>query len=334
MSSPAELRPDDVAGSLGRNDGGFGRDQSMYYDHPILQRPHWGWEIEWYFYVGGLASGSALLAWLGSRSGDDPALVRQGRYIAVAGAAVSGVLLIKDLGRPERFLNMMRIVKLKSPMSVGVYALSGFSALAGAAAADQAYLDRLLPIDVARLVPAPLRDALLAPFAALLGSYTGVLLSATAIPIWYTGRRHIPAIFVCSATSTACALNVALLALQPGDHERTIHKLERLELFASACEWLLLRDYRRAAGTTIGRALFDGEIGKQLEAQTLRAGIAAPFALNLAGRAGIARGGAAGRVRMLVAAGLTLAGGLMLRKAVVRAGKVSADDTRAYLQPR
>src|ERR1700733_14089900 len=128
---------------MARGDGGFGSDQQSYYDHPILQKPHWGWEIEWYFYLGGLGSGSALLAMLADWSGQPSSapLVRNGRYAAMIGAAASGLLLIKDLGRPERFLNMLRIVKLKSPMSVGVYALSSFSATAGLAAAEQLHAD-------------------------------------------------------------------------------------------------------------------------------------------------------------------------------------------------
>ena len=86
---PAAITPDDVAASMARGDGGFGRDQQSYFDHPILQKAHWEWQIEWYFFVGGIASGSALLAALGDIFGDpaDAQLVRNGRYVALAGAA-------------------------------------------------------------------------------------------------------------------------------------------------------------------------------------------------------------------------------------------------------
>jgi formate-dependent nitrite reductase membrane component NrfD len=330
------ITPDDVAASLGRNDGGFGRDQSSYYDIPLLQKPHWGWEIEWYFFIGGIASGSAILAALADVIGepDDVRIVRLGRYAATLGGAISGVLLIKDLGRPERFLNMMRIVKLKSPMSVGVYALSAFSVFSGLMLTRQAKADGLLPFDPAGFLPRVPLDVAWAGSAALLGSYTGVLIGATAIPIWFIGSRHIPAIFVCSATSTACAFTLAVLALVPGTKSSTLRKIERLEIFAATLELALLRDYRRRSGA-LGTALFDGRIGAQLRTTTELFGIIVPVVLNLPGA--FSRGehtGRAARARTLLAAGLTLAGGLALRRCLLRAGKVSAADPRAYINHR
>jgi formate-dependent nitrite reductase membrane component NrfD len=226
---------------------------------------------------------------------------------------------------------MLRIVKLKSPMSVGVYALLGFSATASLAAAEQAHADGWLPFDFAGLLPKPLRMLATGALSALLGSYTGVLVSATAIPVWFSGRRFLPAIFVCSATSTACALHLALLALAPASHVPTMRKLERLEAVAACGEASLLLVYRRSA-RSLGAPLFSGAIGKRLELGTGVLGIALPLVLNLA--SGFARGSHDGRIhrgRALLAAGLTLAGGFVLRRAVLRAGKVSADDPRAYI---
>ncbi len=327
------ITPDDVAASLGRNDGGFGREQTSYYDLPVLHRPHWGWEIEWYFFVGGIASGSAILAALSDAIGDpdDEPVVRLGRYAATVGAAISGALLIKDLGRPERFLNMFRIVKLKSPMSVGVCALTLFSTLSGFALTRQAKADGWLPFDPTGFVPRVALDVAWAGSAALLGSYTGVLIGATAIPVWFTGSRHIPAIFVCSATSTACAFTLGVLSVVPGTTTATMRKIERLEIFAAACEALLLRDYR-ARARTLGAPLFEGRIGKRLQNLTVVLGIAAPIALNLPSALGRAEHtGWRARARTLLAAGLTLTGGLVLRQSMLRAGKVSAGDPRAYL---
>jgi hypothetical protein len=120
------ITPDDVAASLGRNDGGFGREQTSYYDLPVLHKPHWEWEIEWYFFIGGVASGSAILSALCDVIGDpaDATVVRIGRYAATIGAGISGVLLIKDLGRPERFLNIEI-----ADVGRGVRALRVFDAL-------------------------------------------------------------------------------------------------------------------------------------------------------------------------------------------------------------
>jgi formate-dependent nitrite reductase membrane component NrfD len=330
----AAITPDDVAASLARGDGGFGRDQQNYFDHPILQKAHWGWEIAWYFFIGGIASGSALLATLAARFADpgDAALVRNGRYAAMAGAVASGVLLILDLGKPERFLNMLRIVKLKSPMSVGVCALSGFSALTSLAFAEQLHADGIVPWNLDRPVPSLLRDAALAPFAALLGSYTGVLISATAIPVWFSGRRTIPAIFVCSATATACALHIALLALDRRSNAATMRKLERLQIVAAIAERVLLRAYDRDAGA-LGAPLFRGPRGKRLTLVTEVLGTAVPIALNLAGAfARTASTTPVHRARALLGAGLTLAGGFVLRESILAAGRASADDPQAYLR--
>ncbi len=332
----ASYTPDDVAASLARGDGGFGRNQQSYYDHPILQKPHWSWEIEWYFYLGGIASGSALLAMLEEIAGGTATapLVRNGRYAALLGAAASGALLTMDLGRPERFLKMLRIVKLKSPMSVGVYALLGFSATAGLAAAHQAHGDGLLPFDLGRLVPAWLRALAVGATSALLGSYTGVLIAATAIPVWFSGRRFLPALFVCSATSNACALHLGLLALTPGRHGETKRRLERLEAVAAFGEAVLLRAYERSAGR-LGDPLFRGEIGKAVRGGTALLGIAVPTLLNLmSGFAKNDHDGPAHRGRALLAAGLTLYGGFVLRRSILRAGKKSADDAQAYITHR
>jgi formate-dependent nitrite reductase membrane component NrfD len=225
-------------------------------------------------------------------------------------------------------------VKLKSPMSVGVYSLLGFSLTAALSAAGQAHADGLLPFDLTRLVPKHLRMLAVEFTASILGSYTGVLVSATAIPVWFSGRRFLPAIFVCSATSNACALHLALLALTPGSHGAVMRKLERLEVFAAFGEAALLRAYRRHA-RSLGDPLFRGAIGQRLKTGTEVVGIALPLLINLS--SGFSRrpnDGAAHRGRALLAAGLTLFGGLVLRRAVIQAGKKSADDPRAYINHR
>ncbi|GAC1411576.1 MAG: polysulfide reductase NrfD [Candidatus Velthaea sp.] len=324
-SAATDLTPENVAASMGRGDGGFGRDQSGYYNLPVLKRAHWGWEVTVYFYLGGVGAGSALLATAAAAGGApaDRALVRTGRYTALAGAALSGLLLVMDLGRPERFLQMLRIAKLKSPMSVGVYSLLGFSGAAALACADQLHADGVVHVNAGGFVPRPVRGALLALTAGLMASYTGVLISATAIPVWYAGRRHIPAMFVCSAVSTACAFNSLLLMLS-GGNAATIARLERIEAIAAAFEGALLLDYERRSGRP-GHALFAGAIGTRLKRYTLGGGIAVPLALHLWGalRRRPVRGHA---LRTLLSAALTLAGGYVLRDSLIRAGRTSADD--------
>jgi formate-dependent nitrite reductase membrane component NrfD len=332
-AAAGNFSPDAVAASMARGDGGFGRDQQTYFDHPVLRKAHWRWEIVWYFFVGGAAAGSSALATLAARGGDpaDAELVRNGRYAALAGSIASSALLVKDLGRPERFLNMLRIFKLKSPMSVGVYTLVSFSTGAGFAALEQAREDGLVPLPVGPLVALsrPLRAFTATVSTAFMGSYTGVLISATAIPLWYTGRRHIPAIFACSALTSGAALQSLLLALFGGS-PRTAKKLETIELVTSLAEAALLTAYERHAGE-LGAPLFTGKRGSRLKTWTVGLGIALPALLNLP--AVLSRKPAKHhRLRTIVASSLALAGGYVLREAFIEAGRDSADDPRAYLR--
>src|SRR5512133_3584578 len=101
---------------------------SGYYGYPALKRPEWRWEIPAYFFLGGLAAGSYLIATLADLFGtqEDRPVSRVGRYLAFASVAVSPLLLVRDLGRPERFSHMLRILKTRSPMSMGTFGLSGF----------------------------------------------------------------------------------------------------------------------------------------------------------------------------------------------------------------
>jgi len=322
--------PDAVATSMQRGDGGFGRDQQTYYDHPVLQKPHWKWEIVTYFFVGGIAAASSALAALAAAGGDpdDALLVRNARYSALAGALVSGALLVKDLGRPDRFLNMLRIVKLKSPMSVGVYVLSLFSMNAGLRALEQLRADGHVPFAVPGWIAKPLRVSTGAPSTALMACYTGVLVSATAIPVWFTGRRHIPAIFVCSAASTGAALQNGLLALTGGS-ARTSKKLAVIELIASSAEAILLLHWRLSVGES-AKPLFRGTRGRRLERFTLVGGLALPALLLLPSV--VSRRPRHDPALGLIAAAAALFGGYVLRESVVYAGRDSASDARAYLR--
>jgi formate-dependent nitrite reductase membrane component NrfD len=263
--------------------------------------------------------GSGILVLLADdRPGREPDLARSARYVSLVLAAVCPLVLITHLGRPERFLNMLRIAKFKSVMSMGVWALVSFGGLATLEAAAQLARDRILPKWIAALAPRGVTNVLAGFNGAFMAGYTGVLLSATAIPVWGIGKRYIPAFSVCSGFAGACALNAAILALTGSD--RTRHKLERLEFIASTAEYLLLEAFRRHAGP-IGDPMFCGERGKKLFRFTQLAGIIGPAALGL-----LPFGG---RTKTLLASALTLAGGYVLRETLIEAGKASADDPRA-----
>lgn len=288
-----------------------------YYEQPVLKRPHWGWNVVTYLFLGGIMGGSSIIAALADTraSKSQRRLVRNANRTSLVLAVVCPLVLISHLGRPERFLHMLRILKLKSPMSLGVWGLVAFSGIATAS--------------VAGLAPpgTPLVQAMLGSFIA---GYTGVLISATAIPIWAKGKRHIPAVSVCSGVASASALQ-SLLLVRDGD-DAPLEKLERLELAASAAELLILLDFRRYAGE-YGKPMYTGARGERFRALTLMAGLTVPLILN-SGRVLVKVRGTLGRVLTVLSAGMTLLGGYILRETLIEAGKTSADDPRvAFAQP-
>jgi formate-dependent nitrite reductase membrane component NrfD len=209
---------------------------ATYRDAPLLKPPVWTWEIPIYFFVGGAAGAAAIIGaaaqWSG---GSHPALVRDARWIAAAGALLSPLLLISDLGRPARFLNMLRVFKLRSPMSVGAWTLAVFSGAAVAA---------VLPLGTLSEAAA-LGSALT---GAILATYTGVLLGATVIPAWSRHVDVLPVVFGASGLAAA----VGILELL--GHRTAAMNL--LGITAAAVETvLMLILWRRGhAGTRLMRA--------------------------------------------------------------------------------
>src|ERR671933_2700247 len=163
------------------------RDDKWYYDIPPIKPAHWAWEIWLYFWFGGIGAGAHLASVAGQLLGwKDKAFFRASRYTVLVTMIISPVLLILDLGRPERFLNMLRILKLRSPMSLGSWALFIFGDLGGFIATAQAARDGLLgrnPLSrtLTRLVPERALSVLALPFALFVGAYGGILIAATSV---------------------------------------------------------------------------------------------------------------------------------------------------------
>ena len=319
--STAQLPPQPSESDRGASsgDGLPAHASATYYERPLLKKPHWGWEVVTYLFLGGIMGGSGILVMIADdRPEREADLARSARYVSFVLAATCPLVLITHLGRPERFLNMLRIAKFKSVMSMGVWGLLSFSAPATLAAAGQLSRDGVLPKWIASFAPRAVTNVLQGVIGAFMAGYTGVLISATAIPVWGIGKRHIPAFSVCSGLAGACAVNAAILTLTGTD--RTRHKLERLELIASTAEYVLLEVFRRHAGS-IGDPMFGGARGQKLRTFTQFAGILGPAVLGL-----LPFGG---RTKTLLASALTLAGGYVLRETLIEAGKASADDPRA-----
>ena len=172
-----------------------------YYGRPILKEPVWREpDVPLYLVLGGMAGASAAMAAVAAAAGR-PDLARVGALTAAGGALTSVGALVHDLGRPERFLNMLRVFKPTSPLSVGSWILSPFSALAAASAGSA--LTGLLPS-----VGALARGA-----AGLLGpamcTYTAVLLADTAVPAWHEAYPELPFAFAGSALTSAAGVAMA-----------------------------------------------------------------------------------------------------------------------------
>lgn len=203
-----------------------------YYGRQIIKTPTWKTpDVPLYLFLGGLAGCSAVLAEGAALSGR-PELERVARLAAAGGAAAGTVALVHDLGRPERFLNMLRVLKPTSPLSVGSFILAPFSALSGAAAAS--HLTGLLP-RLGRL--AGVGAGVLGP---PLATYTAALLGNTVVPAWHEAHRELPFVFGGSGAQAAGGLAMMLVPLdQAGPARRMALAGAAVEI--AAAESIVLR---------------------------------------------------------------------------------------------
>ena len=180
----------------------------------LLQSPHWPFLIDVYFFLGGLAAGAFVIATatqvLNARRYRD--VVRAGYYLALAALIPCPLILIVDLGVPSRFMNMLMRFNTDSPMSMGAWALLGFSACAFLAALLTLMEDLGRARDAARWKR--LVGVVGSAFGFFLAAYPGVLLGASARPLWIEGQA-LGAIFLAVGASSAAAA-IALILLVMG----------------------------------------------------------------------------------------------------------------------
>ena len=259
---------------------------ATYRDAPLIKAPVWTWEVPLYFFIGGAAGVAAVIAAAAHFSAADTGtLARDAKWIAAAGALLSPVLLISDLGRPARFLYMLRVFKPQSPMSMGVWTLVAFSGAALAAL--------LLPSGAF----ADVATAVAAVMGAVLATYTGVLIGATAIPVWARNVDLLPAHF------GASGLGAAVSILELMGHRTAA--MNALGIVAAAVETVLILVLLRR-GTSAGGLMHTAELLSGPLPLALRL-----FAAHISA------------VRLTVAA-LTIAGSLLTRFAWIEAGRRSA----------
>jgi formate-dependent nitrite reductase membrane component NrfD len=277
---------------------------------PFIHAPVWSWQVPLYFWFGGMASGSAFVA-LGCDAAGDHRSAAIARKVALGAVAPAPLLLIGDLGRPERFLNMMRIFKPRSPMNTGAWCLVAFSGSGAlAVGADLA----------ARPKAARELGALTSLLGSYLGSYTGVLLACTAVPVWAQSRIILGPAFVATATATgAAAARLALVASGLPRGHPTGKALGTLETAAMLSELSLSALGERRLGDA-AEALRRGRPGVFF--RTAKSLVALGLSLRLVARR-------TGRREHDLASVMYLAGGLAFRYAWVYAGKASAGDYAA-----
>ena len=284
-----------------------------YYGLPLLKAPVWTWEVPVYFFVGGAAGAAAVIAAAAEWAGADPALSRDARWMAAAGSFVSPVLLAADLGRPERFLNMLRVFKPQSAMSIGSWTLAAFSSAATASAFAGAIERRTagaLPMRIVSRASGAVAGAL----GTVMSTYTGVLIGVTAIPAWNENIRILPVHFGASAVASA----VSVLELLGHDDQA----LNALGLAAAAVETVTgaAIEMRSAPGLT---PLKVGPSGWAVRAGGVLSG-PVPLALRAIGR----RSSSARRVAALSA----IAGSILTRFGWIAAGRASAHDSAVAMQ--
>lgn len=284
-------------------------DVRSYHGQPVIKEPIWTWEIPMYFFTGGLAGASAGLACLAELRGNE-VLGRRAWAAACGGIAVSPVFLISDLGRPMRFLNMLRMFKVTSPMSVGSWILS-VSAVSTSLAAVNAWTGWF---------PGSARIA--KPTAALFGlplsTYTAALIANTAVPVWHESRRVLPFVYGSGAALSAGAIATAAT---PPEHAGPARRLA----IASALIEIGAKEAMHHRLGEHGAPYKQGAGGRFSHISR---------ACNLAGAALMYRRGARSRAAAVAAGALMCAGALSARWSTYKAGFQSAADPKYVVGPQ
>lgn len=282
-----------------------------YYERPMLQQSVWTWAIPLYYYIGGLSGASMALAAATTLKKDEGLddFVQHAHWLGFAGTAVSGALLIYDLGRPARFLNMLRVFRPTSPMNMGAWILSATGGTAFVTVALRRQRGLLGFIGEA--------CGLLSGFFGLgLATYTGVLVANTAVPVWQSSRRSLPVLFGSSAAaSLGCAFDIFGRNNAAAGVTRTFGLVGRAaELAAGFC-----LEHEAGATPRVARPLQRGMSGFLFRTSAVLTATSLVLAL-LPNQS---------RKRRVWSGILGTAGSLLMRFSIEGAGKASARDPRA-----
>ena len=280
-----------------------------YYGRQIIKTPTWKTpDVPLYLFLGGMAGASAVLAEGAALTGN-VVLERVTRLVAASGAGVGTVFLVHDLGRPERFLHMLRVIKPTSPLSVGSFILAPFSALSSAAAAS--CLTGRLP----RL--GRLAGLGAAAFGPPLATYTGALLANTAVPAWHEAHRELPFLFAGSGASAAGGMALLLTPVQHSGPAR------RMAIAGAAIELTASELLKRRLGM-VAEPYERGRPGRLMRLAS-RMTLGATVVSTLSGRS---------RAVTALCGATLVASSLITRFGVFEAGLASARDPKYTVVPQ
>ncbi len=281
-----------------------------YYGRPIIKAPVWQErDIAGYLFAGGLAAGSSVVA-AGAELTGRAHLARSCKLCASAALGVSLAALVHDLGRPARFLNMLRVFKPTSPMNMGSWLLGIYGPLNGFATAS----------DVLGLAPRGGRAATAgaALFGAGISSYTAALIANTAVPAWHEGHRELPFLFAGSAAAAGAGFGLLAAPLAESEPAR------RMAIAGAGVELLCERLLERRLGM-VAETLHEGTAGRRMQAAKVLTSGGALGAATLAPRS---------RVAAALSGTALLAGSALTRFGIFAAGMASAQDPRYTVEPQ
>ncbi len=281
------------------------RTDQNYYGLALIKEPVWIWSVPAYFYVGGVAGGSAMLAAALHGKKRLRRLAAWCRLLAFAGTTVGPALLTYDLGKMSRFLNMLRVLRPSSPMSVGSWSLAGTGMMATLS---------LLQGD---------RSGVVTRYGTALGGllvagYTGVLLGNTANPLWRERRLLLPMLFM----SSAAASTAGVLQMMPLD-KREEKVVQRFGMVGKAGEAACMVAMQRsdAAVPEVGAAAREGKGGVLWTAA--KAALVSGILVELLP--------VRSPLKRKVSGALTTIGAICLRFALLEAGKTAAREPQTTI---
>lgn len=280
---------------------------TSYYGKPVLNRPVWKTpDIPGYLFLGGVAGGSSLLA-AGSQATGRTRVATAAKVGALGAITLSLGALVHDLGRPARFLNMLRMFKPTSPMNMGSWLLSVYGPLAGVAAAS-AVTRRVPRIGAAATAGA----AVTGPAVA---SYTAALVADTAVPAWHDGHRELPYVFVGSSAVGAAGLGLLADPVDAGP-------ARNFALFGTGLELVASRRMEHRMGM-VAEPYRSGRTGMMVRAGE---------ALAVAGTAGAFA--SRNPITTALSGAALLAASALTKWGVFEAGMASADDPKYTVAPQ